>query len=162
MESAEGRIEGLKAGLVMFQRFPVLGVGPGCFIVYRVPNVDGVNLVAHNLAGQMLGETGIVGTVGFIFLVAAPLVNRRRLQKVAGVCPDVTVQVLAEVSRACRDVIILLFIDGISGDSLYRYNWLWLGAFCSLALEFAADIYRCHLSNDEWSHENSVPIASLS
>jgi hypothetical protein len=49
--------------------------------------------------------------------------------------------------------------DGISGDSLYRYNWLWLGAFCSLALEFAANIYQGHLSNDEWSHENPVPTA---
>jgi O-antigen ligase len=161
-ESADGRIEGFKAGLVMFQRFPVLGVGPGSFIAYRASNVDGVNLVAHNMLGEMLGETGIVGTVGFILLVAAPLANRRRLQGVASVCPDVTVQVLADVSRACRDAIILLLVDGLSGDVLYRYNWLWLGAFCSLALEFASDIYQRHLANDERSDENSAaPTAAM-
>jgi hypothetical protein len=156
--SAEGRIEGFKAGLAMFRNFPILGVGPGCFIPYRIRYLDGANLVAHNLPGQMLGETGLVGTVAFVFLVAAPLANRRRLREMASECPDMTVQMLADLGRACRDVIILLFVDGLAGDALYRYNWLWLGAFCSLAMGFASAIHQSHLSVGANCQESSNPM----
>jgi len=47
--SAEGRMAGFKAGIAMFLRYPILGVGPGCFIEYRVEHLDGVNLVSHKL-----------------------------------------------------------------------------------------------------------------
>jgi O-antigen ligase len=136
--SAEGRTEGLKMGMQMFRRYPVFGVGPGCFISYRVPNLDGVRLVAHNLPGQMLGETGLVGTAGFVLLVAAVFINRRRVVSLLHTSPNNTARILREVTRGCRDVVFLLFVDGLSGDALYRYNWLWVAAFCSLAVEFAA------------------------
>src|SRR5262249_34859211 len=58
-ESAYGRIAGLQAGLAMFQEFPLTGVGLGNFIPYRLEHLDGVSLVAHNLLGQVLGETGL-------------------------------------------------------------------------------------------------------
>jgi hypothetical protein len=144
--SAQGRVEGLVAGLRMFRHFPVLGVGPGCFLGYRISNLDGVPLVAHNLAGQVLGETGIVGALGFVLLVGAALVNVRRVRNIARECPGKTVRVLGDIARACRDVIILAMVDGMSGSTLYRYNWLWLGAFCALAFQFADSLYREHLS----------------
>ena len=81
--SAIGRVEGFRAGLEMFSRYPFTGVGPGNFIPYRVANLDGVKLEAHNLAGQVLGETGFLGAATFAFMVAIALVNCQRARKLA-------------------------------------------------------------------------------
>ena len=42
------------AGLGMFSRYPMVGIGPGNFVAYRVKNLDGIPLEAHNLAGQIM------------------------------------------------------------------------------------------------------------
>lgn len=137
-KDAEGRIEGYKAGIKMFERFPLTGVGIGNFIEYRVKFVDGVPLNAHNLAGQVLGETGIVGGVTFILMVFVALVNCHKLRVLARKRPfDRPLDVLLGLGPACRDAIILLAFEGLFSHNLYRFNWLWLAAFSSLALQFA-------------------------
>jgi O-antigen ligase len=134
--SALGRVEGFRAGLEMFNRNPFTGVGPGNFIPYRVANVDGVPLEAHNLIGQVLGETGICGAMAFVFMVAVTLFNCRRASKLsyAGLHSQ---GITNRFAMACRDTILLLLFEGLFDHNMTRFNWLWVAAFVSVALRFA-------------------------
>lgn len=135
--SAEGRVEGYKAGMKMFDRFPISGVGIGNFIPYRESYIDGVPLNAHNLAGQILGETGIVGAGAFFFMVLITAVNCYRIiwQGKRNASDSAFVH-FSGIGFACRDALILLAFEGTFGHNLLRYNWLWLAAFSGLALQF--------------------------
>lgn len=135
--SAEGRIEGYKAGIEMFKRFPLTGVGVGNFNVYREKYVDGVRLNAHNLVGQVLGETGLIGGMTFLLLVIAILVNCHKSRVLARNSFDSNSKVISDFALACRNAIILLSFEGLFGHNLLRFNWLWLGAFSVLAMEYA-------------------------
>jgi O-antigen ligase len=134
--SAMGRIEGYKAGMAMFDRFPLTGVGIGNFIEYRVRYVDGVPLNAHNLIGQVLGETGIIGGGTFLLMVSVTLMNCHKLKILARRKPsNSTLKVLSGVGFACRDAIILLAFEGLFSHNLLRFNWLWIGAFSVIAMK---------------------------
>lgn len=134
--SAEGRIEGYKAGMTMFDRFPITGVGIGNFVSYRVRNVDGVPLEAHNLVGQVLGETGIIGGMTFLLMVITILVNCRKVRVLSEGHSDLTLRVLSGLGVAFRNSLLLLVFTGLFGHNLLRFNWLWLAAFSTLALQF--------------------------
>ena len=133
----------------IFKRNPATGVGPGNFIPYRMKQVDGVKLNPHNLVGQMLAETGLLGTAAFAIMVVSILVNCRKSVAASERNPDTNCQVLSGLARACRNSVILLFVEGISGHNFYRFNWLWLGAFCSLAAGFAMQIRSSSEYDDE-------------
>lgn len=135
--SAEGRIEGYKAGIIMFERFPLTGVGINNFIEYRVAHVDGVALNAHNLAGQVLGETGLIGGITFLLLVITILVNCRKVKILPKNSSDQTFDVLSNLAVAFRTSLILLAFEGMFGHNMLRFNWLWLAAFSALVLHFA-------------------------
>jgi O-antigen ligase len=135
--SAEGRIEGFKAGMRMFEQFPLTGVGIGNFLTYRISHVDGVALNAHNLVGQVLGETGILGIFGFLLMVMVILLNCRKVRSLARrKLSDPKLKALSGLGLAARDALILLAFEGLFGHNLLRFNWLWLAAFSSLALRF--------------------------
>lgn len=135
-ESAEGRVAGYKAGMEMFRRFPFTGVGVGNFVAYRVPNIDGEPLQAHNLAGQLLGETGWLGGVTFLMVLGSTIVNCRKIIKYARYRSDPVTSFLADLAKACLISLTLLIFLGMFGHNLYRFNWLWIAAFSSLALRF--------------------------
>jgi len=135
--SAQGRWSGFLAGVEMWKQRPLVGVGPGNFVEYRAKHVDGEPFQAHNLFGQMLGETGLLGGVAFLFLLGAVWRNYRETQRLIHNGRDPTQLVLGRFVLACRDVILLLLFSGLHGHNLYRFNWLWVAAFCSLAVSFA-------------------------
>jgi O-antigen ligase len=135
-ESAEGRIAGLRAGLQMFAAEPLTGVGPGNYVPYRVGRLDGVPLLSHNLAGEVLGETGILGTGAFCLLVVAILFGCRKTVRLAQSRAGPTAEVLAAFAVACRDSVLLLLFEGLFAHNLLRFNWFWLAAFTVLALRF--------------------------
>jgi O-antigen ligase len=137
--SADGRKEGFKAGMEMFRRFPFTGVGSGNFIAYRVPNVDGIALQAHNLEGQLLGELGILGGATFLLMVGAVLGSCSKIVRFARNRSDAVLLCLADLAGACRFSVLLLIFLGTFGHNLYRYNWLWIAAFCVLALRFSME-----------------------
>lgn len=140
--SAQGRERGLKAGLIMFERFPLTGVGIGSFQSYRAAHVDGGAYSAHNLVGQLLGETGLVGGLTFALMVGATLTNCRKVRVVARGRDGQTLEVLSALAVACRDAIILLAFEGLFGHNVRRFNWLWLAAFSLLALQYAQQAVR--------------------
>ena len=140
--SAQGRKEGFRAGMTMFKRFPITGVGIGNFGEYRLLHVDGTALEAHNLAGQALGEMGLVGGATFLLMVIVTLANCRKVRVLAKGRSDPTVKILSGLALACRDAIILLAFEGFFGHNVRRFNWLWLAAFGVLALQYARQRFQ--------------------
>ncbi|CAG1064679.1 hypothetical protein BAC1_00244 [uncultured bacterium] len=142
--SAKGRIEGLKAGINIFTNKPLLGIGPGNF-KYGWEKVE-VGGSAHNLYGQILGETGGAGFLAFFILVI--LIVKTHLsvikrtgqllkEKAAGL-DERNLLFLRYASIASVQTIVLLLFNGNFGHNLYRYNYLWVGAMGVLASYFIA------------------------
>jgi O-antigen ligase len=127
--SAEGRIEGLVDGIRIWQQRPLLGAGPGAFMAAR-----GIELQAHNLYGQVLGELGSFGAIAFLAVLVGFFGNfleSRRIRKQTAAnasCFSVDLSFAVIVS------VLLLLVGGLGGHNLYRYTWLWFGAFQSIAL----------------------------
>lgn len=137
--SAEGRVEGFKAGMEMFRRNPFTGVGVGNFVPYRIQQVDGVDLEAHNLPGQLLGEMGLLGGGAFLLLLGAIVANCRKVIRFANNESDTAIKLLRDLAKSCLASLFLLVLLGMSGHNLYRFNWLWIAAFSLLALQFVQE-----------------------
>jgi O-antigen ligase len=153
--SAEGRIEGMKAGLEMFKRFPITGVGIGNFIEYRTNYGDGVPLQPHSLIGQSLGETGIVGAAGFVLMVLVMLSFTSMIIHRASAMPDAIGRFIMGLARASRIAVLLLLFEGIFDHNLLRFNWLWIAAFMVCA---SGALVRRHSKQGEGEFEGPSTI----
>ncbi|MBZ0154750.1 MAG: O-antigen ligase family protein [Alphaproteobacteria bacterium] len=143
--SAEGRIGGLKQGIHLFGKYPLLGIGPGNFKYgWETMPVGGS---AHNLYGELLGELGGVGFLAFLFLVGVIIKTHRGITRetglrLSGLPPDAPpgekerLLFLRYVSVASVQALVLLLFNGNFGHNLYRYNWLWIGALGVLSAWF--------------------------
>jgi O-antigen ligase len=182
-ESAYGRIAGLQAGLAMLQEFPLTGVGLGNFIPYRLEHLDGVSLVAHNLLGQVLGETGLLGAGFFALMVAVMLYHCRTIRRLAknswsvdrgANAPRPTphaprptphaprsarLTILSSFATACQNAIFLLLFEGVFLHNLLRFNWVWLAAFTGLALGYARQPRPLGLGLQEWPRQRLKSLA---
>ncbi len=148
--SASGRLEGFNAAMQMLHDRPLLGVGIGNFLEYRVAFVDGVGLVSHNLPGQILGEMGILGGIAFVVMVWAMWSNALRLRRLCLGQTNPAFYVYHEVALACILGVLLLLLFGASLHNGLRYNWLWIAAFCGLALEYCR---HAIVNQQHWSFE---------
>ena len=152
--SAEGRTRGFWAGMRMFQTRPVTGVGIGNFTTYRQRFVDGIPMQAHNLAGQLLGETGLVGAAGFLLLIGAVFLNARRTRLAAKGAGDPRLEMLRELALASCAAVALLLFAGLVGHNLYRPIWLWIAAWSAVGARLAADLHAEAASTRyEWPAE---------
>lgn len=137
--SAQGRIVGLKQGIRLFKRYPVLGIGPGNFKYGWYGIKEFAN--AHNLYGQLLGELGAIGFLFFLFLVYKIVTTHwyciRQVKDSNDEYEYAKFFIL--VSTASIQVIILLLFNGNFGHNLYRYNWLWIGVIGVLSSHFLAE-----------------------
>ena len=118
----------------MFKRNPLTGVGIANHAEYNHEVLNGVAAQAHNLAGQVLGETGIFGTATFLLIILTILYNCRKIRRDAMTNLTPWKAQCTHLSLACRDTVILLAFEGIGAHNLLRYNWLWIAAFSSVAL----------------------------
>jgi O-antigen ligase len=133
--STEGRVVAFQAAVAIFEKNPLLGVGPGNFKDYRQSYGDGIYLSPHNLLGNVISELGILGTATFLLVVVATFLNCAKMKALARRVRHPDVLVLNGLGIACRNAVILLLVEGISDHDLYRFNWFWLAAFCLVALE---------------------------
>lgn len=153
--SAEGRVGGFWAGMEMFRYSPVTGVGLGNFIDYRLSQGDGVPLNAHNLTGQVLGETGALGGTAFLVMLLPIFLNVRMLRRLAKRRANHTAQMLAALGGAIQGSLWLLLFEGFFGHNLLRFNWLWLAAFAVLAVELSRRQVR---GQDAVDHQSALAI----
>ena len=144
-QSAEGRIEGLKAGLRIMSRRPLTGAGPGGenFMRYRVARDDGSATQAHNLLGEVLGEFGLPGGIAFFVQVASAWAMAGRTKRLLVPAPPASAAFLIGLASACRQALALLLFSGLFGHNLYRANWLWVGAWSFFSLHFASAGAAC-------------------
>lgn len=134
-ESAEGRIEGLKNGLRLFASSPFWGWGSGNFR-YAVETIGVYNrMQSHNLYGQLAADLGLLGIAAFIAICWMIFRTNRFIQKSArsiGLSNSNKIEIIASVSSACMNTMILLLFQGLFGHNLYRYTWLLIGAILVL------------------------------
>ena len=124
--SSEGRVEAWKKGLRMVTDRPLFGVGAGCFGFANAEAYSTANarsyLNAHNLFIQLFAETGLVGGVTFLGLLATLiLTNRRaaRLFRERGSAWRFEIGILDGVMAG----LVFLLVASLFGHSLYRSTW---------------------------------------
>lgn len=159
--SAMGRIEGMIAGYLMFRESPLTGIGPGNFIPYRVQFIDGVPADPHNLIGQALGETGLLGSLAFLWMLWVTLGQCQQTIRLARRNPEPRLETMGWLAAACRETVLILAFDGLFGHNLLRFSWLWAAAFSTLALRQALAARRQARLRDAASFAEHAPLAPL-
>jgi O-antigen ligase len=143
--SAEGRTQGIVDGIRLWSQSPVTGFGPNSF-----GKAAGHGFQAHNLYGQTLGELGILGAIALLAMLATFALNAwevRRLARTHGWQNDFPVH----LSRAVSLSVLLMLILGLGSHNLYRYTWMWFGAFQGIALHCLR--LRARMSMELMHHE---------
>jgi O-antigen ligase len=150
-ESAEGRIEGLRAGLRMFSENPLTGVGAGGnnFMGYREAHLDGIHLQAHNLIGELLGEMGLLGTLLFLGQIIVVWRMSGTIRGPSFFGGGEGFPGSSHLGAACRQTLLLLLVSGFFGHNLYRINWLWVGGWAFLRFYLARENLFPKLEKEE-------------
>jgi hypothetical protein len=127
-ESQDLRWVGLKLGTELLGKFPLTGCGPG----YWIPSTHS-KVQSHNLYGQIMGEMGLLGitTFGAILLVFA--FKLWRLRGIYKRHPEWERDYLHHVIQAVSLALFLMLVLGNCLHILFRYNWVWYGAFLVVA-----------------------------
>jgi O-antigen ligase len=126
--SAEGRTQSFWDGMQSFADNPLFGAGLGSYVAKT-------GFQTHNLYNQAMGELGVFGLavlVGYAWCFVANYREARRLVRT----DDLDGVFLYRICLAGLLSCLLLFLLGWGGHNLSRYNWLWFGAFTSLAVHF--------------------------
>jgi O-antigen ligase len=127
-ESAEGRWLGLELGWKQFTNNPLSGIGPGA---WRPANRTKIE--SHNLYGQLIGETGALGLVSFVALLACFWVNVGAVRRVRRAAPEWQDDLVFTLPSAIGLAVLLLLFMGNFGHNLFRFTWLWYGGFLIIA-----------------------------
>jgi len=134
-ESAEGRVQGLKASWKMFKQAPLTGIGAGDknFIGYRMANrIDEAGqeapIASHIVYGEVLSELGLFGAILFVGLVVTiyRICSFVRFRLIDTGLSNSFSYALGGAIIAC---LLLLLIFGIGGHNFYRPLWLWIAAW---------------------------------
>ncbi len=126
--SGEGRIHGFFMGIDLWQANPLSGVGPGAWRPATRQFIE-----SHNLYGQILGETGTLGAVTFLAVVACFVVNLRAVRRARAWFPESRNELVFQLPAAIGVAVFLLLFMGNFGHNLFRFTWLWYGGFLIVA-----------------------------
>jgi O-antigen ligase len=126
--SAEGRTQGILDGLRLWSQSPITGFGPNSF-----GKAAGHGFQAHNLYGQTLGELGGLGAVALLGMLLAFALNAFEVRRIARNC-GWNEAFPVHLSRAVSLAVLLMLVMGMGSHNLYRYTWMWFGAFQGIAL----------------------------
>lgn len=128
--SAQGRIQGLFTGLRLWYENPATGVGPGAW-----RPATGSDIESHNLYGQLVGETGTLGAVTFLAVLAAFWRDLRWVRRAYAARPYWRPDFLLTLSESIGVTVLLLLFEGNFSHNLYRNTWVWYAAFLTVAVE---------------------------
>lgn len=126
-ESAEGRSEGFWIGLALLEERSLTGCGPGAWIP-----ATGRSVESHNLYGQVIGEMGVLGLISFLGVLLMIWSNIRFI-KSAFKKYDWERDYLYYLADGVGVGVVTILFLGFGAHSLYRFNWLWYGAFLIVA-----------------------------
>lgn len=118
--SASSRTTGLRHGIEMMIKRPLLGVGPGCYPLARKAWF-GWGLWSHNHYGQLMGELGFLGLVTWFTFLYYYMKGAIDLKKIhAQIASKVTLYNAIIVATVVRLVV------GYGSHSLYIFFWYML------------------------------------
>jgi len=153
-ESAEGRINGLVYGFEAWQRSPLLGFGPGGFKFAEDQPIG-----THNIIGQTISETGAAGAAAFLFLLACFWLNGREARRLRRENPELRKTFASQVVRSVGLILVLLLFHGQAGHNLFRYYWVWFGAFQAIGLHCLRQRAALAAAPEEEEAEGAAPEA---
>ena len=133
-ENMAGRTEGFWGGLENWTNYPIFGVGPSCHGLAL-----GTPFRTHNLIGEVVGETGTIGTLAFSFLVLCFGINHYHVWKNYKYLKEHNLSKEGlycwRVSLAVMYGVVMLQFQGLGLHNASHFTWLWFGAFQALATE---------------------------
>jgi hypothetical protein len=132
-QSANGRIEGFNDGIVILLKYPAFGCGPGVFGI-----ASGKGSQSHNLYGQVMGEMGVIGCIAFGAMLATIALTIYRVLRWYSTHSEYNRDFVYYLTVALGFAFVLMLLEGNFGHNLYRYNWLWYGAFLVLIQKIIA------------------------
>ncbi len=153
--SARGRIQGFFTGLDLWNQEPLSGCGIGAWRMATESEIE-----SHNLYGQLLGETGTLGALTFLFLLFAFASNVRSIRARSGSTRDFVPALAVGIGQS----ILLLLVEGNFSHNLFRYNWAWFAAFlvigryCTDQQFWRRQAVRLSIGRAQWAHR-CVPAA---
>jgi hypothetical protein len=153
--SGEGRVLGFLTGLELWAHSPLSGVGPGAW-----RPATGSSVESHNLIGQLVGETGTVGLVAFLAILAGYWSNLRRFKSARRAYPEWANDLPFQVASAVGTGVFLLLFMGLFGHNLFRFTWLWYGGFLIVArhcLRHRLLEPEVYLDRYEWDSNDELP-----
>ena len=128
-----GRTQGFYDGIDNWANNPLFGVGPAQHGVARSSPFQ-----AHNLPGQVAGETGTLGIMGFMFLLSCFGINHLNAMKNYKFLQEKNLGKEGlyswRVSIAVMFAVSMVLLQGIGLHNAYRFPWVWFGAFQALAV----------------------------
>lgn len=139
-DSALGRVEGLQDGWKLFLKRPVFGYGPGSSAIARNEINEVVAkrddpLELHSLYGQVLSETGFIGTFLFLLIIIIYLYQLNSIKNIERIDLEDFI-IINNYKLLLQNFILLLLFYGFFSHTLYRYYWLLLfachGAFMDI------------------------------
>ena len=141
-ESGEGRVQGFYIGLELWGDNPISGIGPGAWRPATKSQIE-----SHNLIGQLVGELGTLGLLGFLAVLGSFYANWRAVAAVRKAYPEWQNEFPVQVASAVGTAVLLLLFMGCFGHNLFRYSWLWYGGFLAIARRCLAVRVR------EWEYD---------
>lgn len=126
--SGQQRLLGLWLGVELFDKYPITGCGPGSW-----KKATGSSIESHNLYAQVIGELGLLGAIPFACVVLLFWRNTRRIARLYREHPHWERDFLYTLSWCLATALLLLLLNGNFGHNLFRYTWLWYGAFLIIA-----------------------------
>ncbi len=144
-ESGEGRKLGLILGFQQWAANPLTGIGPGA---WRPANRTKIE--SHNLYGQLVGETGTVGLLGFAAIIGCFWANVRAVKRIRRDVPEAwRNDLIFTLPSAVGVAVFLLLFMGNFGHNLFRFTWLWYGGFLIIARYCVQQRVACWDGEDE-------------
>ena len=126
--SGDARLVGLQLGAELWQANPLTGIGPGAW-----RPATGRVLESHNLYGQVMGEMGALGVATFAGILLAYAWNFWKIRAAYRRHPEWGSDFVSGCSGAIGLAVFLLLLTGNFGHNLFRYHWVWYGAFLTIA-----------------------------
>ena len=127
-----GRTVGFYDGMLNWANNPLFGVGPG-----QHGAAIGSRFQAHNLPGQVAGETGTLGVVTFLLMLSCFGINHLNIWKNYKYLQEKRLGneglYCWRVSIAVSYAVIMVLFQGLGLHNAYRFPWVWFGAFQALA-----------------------------
>jgi O-antigen ligase len=127
--NAASRVMFWKAGLVMFEENPIVGVGPGNFAL-----VNPTHYVSHSLYIQLLAESGLAGTIPLLLILILFLRLNARTRKRALVSRSAGRRSFEYCMAVGLDLALVGYLTSGAFLSVLYYPHLWILLGLSVAV----------------------------